>query len=64
MIDHVGGAVEIEVDGGITADNIAVLAEAGADVIVAGTSVYGRGVSIADAIAELRTGIASAPRRW
>ena len=64
IIDHVAGAVEIEVDGGIAADNVATLVEAGADVIVAGTSVYGRGASIADAIAELRMGIASAPQRW
>ena len=32
---------DIEVDGGITADNIGVVTEAGANVIVAGSSVFG-----------------------
>ncbi len=36
-----GLATQIEVDGGVTADNIADLAAAGADIIVAGSSVFG-----------------------
>jgi len=36
-----GLRTQIEVDGGVTADNIAELASAGADMIVAGSSVFG-----------------------
>lgn len=33
--------IEIEVDGGVKADNIASIAEAGADILVAGSAIYG-----------------------
>jgi ribulose-phosphate 3-epimerase len=33
-------AISIQVDGGVTADNIAQLAKAGADTFVAGTAVF------------------------
>ena len=35
-----GRAIDLEVDGGVTVDNARALAEAGADLLVAGTSVY------------------------
>ena len=41
MIDARGLAVELEVDGGVKADNINRIAEAGADVFVAGSAVFG-----------------------
>ncbi len=41
MIDSRGLAVELEVDGGVKADNINRIAEAGADVFVAGSAVFG-----------------------
>ena len=37
--------IDIEVDGGITADNIGVVTEAGANVIVAGSSVFGGNIA-------------------
>jgi len=40
-ITAAGLPTQIEVDGGVTADNIAELASAGADMIVAGSSVFG-----------------------
>jgi ribulose-phosphate 3-epimerase len=48
----------IEVDGGITADTIEAAAEAGADVFVAGSAVYGAG-DAAEAIAALRAAAAA-----
>jgi len=54
---------ELEVDGGIKPDNVAKLVEAGADVIVAGSAVYGGRGDIAEAMAALRRGIALAPAR-
>ncbi len=35
--------IELEVDGGIKIDNIAAVAEAGADVFVAGSAIFGKG---------------------
>ena len=52
-----GLAVEVEVDGGIKADNVSQLVEAGADVIVAGSAVYNDRVSVQDAITTMRGGI-------
>jgi ribulose-phosphate 3-epimerase len=48
-----GGEVWIQVDGGVSARTIEECAEAGADVFVAGSAVYGA-ESAANAIAELR----------
>ncbi len=41
MIDERGLSVEIEVDGGVTVDNVADVTAAGANVIVSGSGVYG-----------------------
>lgn len=48
-----GGEVWIQVDGGVSAKTIEQCAEAGADVFVAGSAVYGA-ESAADAVDELR----------
>jgi len=40
MIDRTGRAIELEVDGGVKADNIGEIAAAGADVFVAGSAVF------------------------
>ncbi|MGE5328021.1 MAG: ribulose-phosphate 3-epimerase [Deltaproteobacteria bacterium] len=48
-----GGKAEIQVDGGIGAQNISKVVSAGAKVIVAGTSVFGN-PSPADAVKDLR----------
>jgi ribulose-phosphate 3-epimerase len=43
MIDERGMETRIEVDGGIDADNIAMVVEAGAEIIVAGSAIFGKG---------------------
>ena len=48
-----GGQVWVQVDGGVSARTIEACAEAGADVFVAGSAVYGADRA-ADAVAELR----------
>jgi ribulose-phosphate 3-epimerase len=54
MKDLLGGrAVPVEIDGGVTLDNIARCRAAGASIFVAGTSVYGQ-ADPAEAIRELR----------
>jgi len=55
MLDERGLAgVELEVDGGITADNAAEAAEAGATVLVAGSAIYNERATVAANIAALR----------
>jgi len=55
LADLRGQALEIEVDGGIKADNVAEVAAAGANVFVAGTAVFGAR-DYAGAIRGLREG--------
>lgn len=52
MIDDRGLDTKIEIDGGIDANNIAKIVEAGAQIIVAGSAVFGGGDPTA-AVAEL-----------
>ena len=40
MIDDKGLNIDLEVDGGISADNVRTVLDAGANVIVAGSAVY------------------------
>ena len=49
--------VDIEVDGGIGLDTIAAAVDAGANVLVAGSAVYGRPEGVAEAILGLRGAI-------
>ena len=49
-----GGEIWIQVDGGVSADTIEQCADAGADVFVAGSAVYGA-EDAAAAVDELRT---------
>lgn len=52
MLTKAGSRAEIEVDGGVTVDNCKTLAEAGADVLVAGSAVY-KAQDITEAIRKL-----------
>jgi ribulose-phosphate 3-epimerase len=52
-LDH----VELEVDGGVSADNIAEVAGAGASVVVAGSAVYNREAPPAANLARLRAAL-------
>jgi len=42
IIDESGLPIRLEVDGGVTADNIKAIAQAGADTFVAGSAVFGK----------------------
>ncbi len=55
--DQVRPGLEIEVDGGVKADNIREVAEAGADVIVAGSAVFNKKESVAETMAKLRAAL-------
>ena len=55
MLDERGlSQVELEVDGGIKAGNIAQIASAGASVLVVGSAVYNKTSSVAESVAALR----------
>ena len=54
-LDERGLPAEIEVDGGIGPATAGIAAAAGADALVAGSAVYGRGRCVAEAIAGLRS---------
>ncbi|GAB2196401.1 ribulose-phosphate 3-epimerase [Sessilibacter sp. MAH4] len=41
-IDATGQAIRLEIDGGVTADNIRAIAEAGADTFVAGSAIFSK----------------------
>ena len=51
MLDRIGSAAELEVDGGIKPGNAAEVAAAGATVLVAGSAVFGGGRPIAENVA-------------
>lgn len=54
MRDRANPNCLIEVDGGITAANVQQVVDAGADVVVAGTAVFGGMGSVSDNVAALR----------
>jgi len=56
-IDALGIACEIEIDGGITAGNASMVAQAGADALVAGSAVFNKKETIAEAIAKIKNSI-------
>jgi ribulose-phosphate 3-epimerase len=62
MIDRRGLDIDIEVDGGITADTIGHATSAGANVFVAGTAIFRHPKGLAPAMAELRNAAAVAAR--
>lgn len=54
MLDGIGSTADLEVDGGIKTHNAAEIVEAGANVLVAGSAIFGGPGSIADNIAAFR----------
>ncbi len=59
MVDKGGSNIDIEVDGGINSETILLAVAAGANVIIAGTCVFGHAGGIAAGIQDLRQAIAS-----
>jgi ribulose-phosphate 3-epimerase len=56
MIDASGRDIRLQVDGGVTADNIADIAAAGADTFVSGSAVFGS-ADYRDTISRMKTSI-------
>jgi ribulose-phosphate 3-epimerase len=53
MLDAIGSSAHLEVDGGVKATNVAEVTGAGADVIVAGSAVFGGSGSVTDNVAAI-----------
>lgn len=58
LIDESGYDIRLEIDGGVTADNIGDIARAGADMFVAGSAIFNK-PDYAQAIAAMRAQLAS-----
>ncbi|MBT5332226.1 MAG: ribulose-phosphate 3-epimerase [Porticoccaceae bacterium] len=58
LIDSVDREIRLEIDGGVTTDNIAEIAEAGADTFVAGSAIFGK-ADYAAVISEMRANLES-----
>ena len=59
MLDRIGSTADLEVDGGIKERNAAEIVRAGANVLVAGSAIFGGPRSIAENIATLREAVRS-----
>ena len=57
MLDALGSAADLEVDGGVKEHNIAEIAAAGANVLVAGSAVFGGSRSIMENVNALRAAV-------
>ena len=54
MLDEIGSNAWLEVDGGIKPNNVAEVVNAGANVIVAGSAIFGGGRTVAQNVADFR----------
>jgi ribulose-phosphate 3-epimerase len=58
LLDRLGSSARVEVDGGIDASNVAQVAAAGADILVAGSAIFGSR-SAERAVRDLRAAVAA-----
>lgn len=58
MLDEIGSNAWLEVDGGIKPNNVAEVVNAGANVIVAGSAIFGGGRTVAQNVADFRQALA------
>ncbi|VAW43091.1 Ribulose-phosphate 3-epimerase [hydrothermal vent metagenome] len=54
MLDAIGSTADLEVDGGIKTHNAAEITAAGANVLVAGSAIFGGSQSITENVAEFK----------
>jgi len=57
MLDRIGSQADLEVDGGIDLDTAPLVVAAGADVLVAGSAIFGAAEGIGDAIGRFRAAL-------
>ncbi len=59
MLDQIGSTAELEVDGGVKANNIREVRDAGASVVVVGSVIYNEQYAIAEGVRQLRDALLS-----
>lgn len=59
LLDRTGSRAYLEVDGGVTADNVRALADAGVDTFVAGSAVFGHSEGAAAGVRAIRDALDS-----
>ncbi len=59
MLDELGSQAELEVDGGIDAETAPQVVQSGADVLVAGSAIFGNERGVAEAIEAIRLAAAA-----
>jgi ribulose-phosphate 3-epimerase len=57
MLKEIGSDAELQVDGGVDADNAAAIVSAGASVLVAGSAVYGHEAGAASGVRAIRRAV-------
>jgi ribulose-phosphate 3-epimerase len=57
MIDQMKSGCDVEVDGGIDADTAPLAVAAGANILVAGTAIFGQSEGVTAAMTRLRAAI-------
>ena len=57
MLDSIGSHAWLEVDGGVNAESAAEIVQAGADVLVAGSAIFGGTKSVAENVSALRAAL-------
>ncbi len=62
MIEASGRRIRLEIDGGVTVDNIAEIARAGADMFVAGSAIFGES-DYSEVIHRMRSELAATERK-
>lgn len=63
MLDKINSKAFLEVDGGVHAGNVAEIVHAGADVLVAGSAVFGGTKSVAENVQTLKAALFLTPQR-
>jgi ribulose-phosphate 3-epimerase len=58
MLDQIGSTADIGVDGGIKSHNVAEVVAAGANILVAGSAIFGGSKTISENMADLRAALA------
>jgi len=64
MVEHINSACDVEVDGGIDADTAASVVAAGANVLVAGTAIFGESRGVAASMERLRASVSQFSKEY
>jgi ribulose-phosphate 3-epimerase len=63
MLDAIGSKAELEVDGGVNANTIREVRDAGASIVVVGSAVYSPKHSVAEGVTALRDALGESEKR-